>query len=117
MALPARHHGRTHHRFQTRHWGHQRRALPTQDARSRAVSGTLASPHGTLTPPLSIQFDSIHQEKIQMSEARFQWDDPLLLEAQLSDEERMIRDAANAYAQGRLAPRVQDAFRAEKTDV
>ena len=35
-----------------------------------------------------------------MAEARFNWEDPLLLDQQLSDEERMIRDAANAYAQG-----------------
>jgi glutaryl-CoA dehydrogenase len=50
------------------------------------------------------------------SAARFQWDDPLLLEAQLSDEERMVREAARAYAQEQLAPRVTAAFRAEGTD-
>ncbi|HEX8168122.1 MAG TPA: acyl-CoA dehydrogenase [Beijerinckiaceae bacterium] len=49
-------------------------------------------------------------------EARFQWDDPLLLEEQLSDDERMIRDAARQYAQGRLMPRVIEAYRDEKTD-
>ncbi len=36
----------------------------------------------------------------------FHWDDPLLLDRQLSDEERMIRDAARDYAQDKLAPRV-----------
>ena len=46
----------------------------------------------------------------------FHWDDPLLLDQQLSDEERMVRDAAAAYAQDKLAPRVLDAFRNEKTD-
>lgn len=46
----------------------------------------------------------------------FAWDDPLLLEAQLGDEERMIRDTARAYAQGKLMPRVVEAFRAEHTD-
>ena len=46
----------------------------------------------------------------------FQWDDPLLLEAQLSEEERMVRDTARAYAQEKLLPRVQEAFRHEKTD-
>jgi glutaryl-CoA dehydrogenase len=50
------------------------------------------------------------------SAARFEWDDPLLLEAQLSDEERMVREAARAYAQEQLAPRVTAAFRAESTD-
>ena len=48
--------------------------------------------------------------------ARFKWDDPLLLDAQLSDEERMVRDAAQRYAQDKLAPRVLEAFRHEKAD-
>lgn len=51
-----------------------------------------------------------------MSKAAFQWDDPLLLNAQLSDEERMVRDAAQAYCSQRLAPRVLNAFRNEHTD-
>jgi len=51
-----------------------------------------------------------------MPRVEFHWDDPLLLEAQLSMDERMIRDAARAYAQERLAPRVLDAFRHERTD-
>lgn len=46
----------------------------------------------------------------------FHWQDPLLLDAQLTDEERMVRDAAHAYSQDKLAPRVLDAFRHEKTD-
>ncbi len=48
--------------------------------------------------------------------ARFVWDDPLLFDAQLSDEERMVRDTAHAYAQERLLPRVREAFRNEHTD-
>jgi glutaryl-CoA dehydrogenase len=47
---------------------------------------------------------------------RFQWEDPLLLDRQLTDEERMVRDAAHAYCQGKLQPRVLDAFRNEHTD-
>ncbi|AHG64768.1 acyl-CoA dehydrogenase [Advenella mimigardefordensis] len=50
------------------------------------------------------------------SNPAFHWDDPLLLNAQLTDEERMIRDAAAAYCQDKLAPRVLEAFRHEKTD-
>ena len=50
------------------------------------------------------------------SRPQFQWLDPLLLDQQLSDTERMVRDAARAYAQDRLLPRVQEAFRHEKTD-
>ena len=47
---------------------------------------------------------------------RFDWSDPLLLDAQLSEEERMVRETARAYCQERLAPRVLEAFRHEKTD-
>jgi len=50
------------------------------------------------------------------SKARFQWDDPLLLEQQLTDEERMVRDAAHAFCQKQLQPRILEAFRHEKTD-
>jgi glutaryl-CoA dehydrogenase len=46
----------------------------------------------------------------------FQWDDPLLLEDQLSEEERMIRDTARGYAQDRLAPRIREAYAREHTD-
>lgn len=46
----------------------------------------------------------------------FEWDDPFLLSDQLSEEERMIRESANAYAQEKLLPRVEHAFLAEETD-
>ncbi|PXA98075.1 acyl-CoA dehydrogenase [Nostoc sp. 3335mG] len=46
----------------------------------------------------------------------FDWADPFLLDSQLKDEERMIRDTARDYAQDRLAPRVIDAFANETTD-
>ena len=46
----------------------------------------------------------------------FRWDDPLLLDLQLSEEERMARDSAHDYAQERLMPRVLDAFRHEASD-
>jgi glutaryl-CoA dehydrogenase len=46
----------------------------------------------------------------------FKWNDPLLLEQQLSDDERMVRDAARAYCQGRLAPRVLEMFRSERAE-
>ena len=49
--------------------------------------------------------------------AQFNWSDPLLLEQQLSHEERMVRDTARAYCQDKLAPRVLEAFRKEHTDV
>jgi len=46
----------------------------------------------------------------------FHWDDPLLLNEQLTDDERMVRDAAAAYCQDKLQPRVLDAFRHEAMD-
>ncbi|WP_228243370.1 acyl-CoA dehydrogenase [Porphyrobacter sp. GA68] len=45
--------------------------------------------------------------------ARFDWEDPFRLDEQLTDEERMVRDAAHAFCQGELQPRVHDAFRDE----
>ena len=50
------------------------------------------------------------------TKAQFSWSDPLLLDQQLTQDERMVRDAANAYCQKKLAPRVLEAFRNEKTD-
>src|ERR687894_870038 len=48
--------------------------------------------------------------------ASFRWDDPFLLDEQLHDDERMIRDTARAYAQEKLLPRVIEAYLEEKTD-
>ena len=47
----------------------------------------------------------------------FNWEDPLLLDSQLTEEERMVRDAARAYCQEKLATRVKEAFRNEHTHV
>ncbi|MDJ1159527.1 acyl-CoA dehydrogenase [Chelatococcus sp. SYSU_G07232] len=46
----------------------------------------------------------------------FDWADPFRLDDQLTDDERMIRDTARAYAQEKLLPRVIEAYREEKTD-
>ncbi len=48
--------------------------------------------------------------------SNFVWDDPFLLEDQLTEEERMIRDTAQAYAQEKLQPRIIEAYANEKTD-
>ncbi len=48
--------------------------------------------------------------------AQFQWDDPLLLDEQLSEDERMVRDAAHAYCQDKLMPRILLANREEHFD-
>jgi glutaryl-CoA dehydrogenase len=46
----------------------------------------------------------------------FRWDDPFLLDEQLDDEERMVRDSARAYCQEKLMPRVRDSHRHERFD-
>ena len=52
-----------------------------------------------------------------MAKTAFHWDDPFLLQQQLYEDERMIEEAASAYCQDKLLPRVTEAFRHEKTDV
>ncbi len=51
-----------------------------------------------------------------MSKAVFDWADPFGLESQLTEEERLVEKTAHDYAQKRLAPRVLEAFRHERTD-
>ena len=61
---------------------------------------------------------AVRQEKAgaPASKPVFQWEDPLSLEAQFADEERMIRDTARDYAQEQLMPRILEAHRHEKFD-
>jgi glutaryl-CoA dehydrogenase len=59
---------------------------------------------------------TIDHTSVTLTGGQFQWDDPLLIEAQLTDEERMIRDTARQYAQERLAPRIRDWNRNETFD-
>jgi glutaryl-CoA dehydrogenase len=57
------------------------------------------------------------REDVPMSRQKpFDWSDPFLLEEELSQEERMVRDSAAAYAQEKLQPRVIEAFSQERTD-
>ncbi|MER8912452.1 acyl-CoA dehydrogenase [Mesorhizobium sp. M0761] len=46
----------------------------------------------------------------------FVWEDPFLIENQLSEDERMVRDGAAAFAADKLAPRIEEAYLEEKTD-
>ena len=46
----------------------------------------------------------------------FKWDDPILFDDQLTEEERMVRDSARAWSQEKLMPRVVEAHRHEKFD-
>ena len=52
-----------------------------------------------------------------MAHAAFNWQDPFLLDQQLTEDERMVREAAQAYCQDKLLTRVTDAFRNSHTDV
>src|SRR3981081_569657 len=61
-------------------------------------------------------FVSTRPKAGNMARGSFHWDDPFLVDEQLTDEEKMVRDATRDYAQGRLAPRIVDAFRREHTD-
>src|SRR5271169_1965785 len=56
------------------------------------------------------------QTKDKPAPVNFQWDDPFMLEDQLTEDERAIRDTARAYAQDKLLPRVSEAYLQEKTD-
>ncbi len=51
-----------------------------------------------------------------MTAARFDWRDPFLLDEQLTEEERLVQDAARTFAQSRLAPRVTEDYLQERTD-
>ncbi len=57
-----------------------------------------------------------HMVTTKKAKVQFNWKDPFLIEQQLSPDERMIRDAAHAYCQERLQPRVLEQFRHETTD-
>ena len=51
-----------------------------------------------------------------MSKQTFKWDDPFLLNDQLTDEERMVRDTARKYCQDKLMPRILEANRSGTFD-
>ncbi len=70
----------------------------------------------TLTIPKEPDMATSLKTKDQPSPAAFDWADALLLDGQLTEEERLIRDAARAYAQEKLQPRVLTAYREERFD-
>ena len=53
---------------------------------------------------------------VRSDDVPFNWQDPFLMDEQLTEEERMVRDTARQYAQNKLLPRVRDAYRNEETD-
>jgi glutaryl-CoA dehydrogenase len=60
--------------------------------------------------------DVTGERQAASTKAAFQWEDPLHLDGQLREDERMVRDSARTYAQTKLLPRVLEAFRHEKAD-
>ena len=52
----------------------------------------------------------------KVSQPKFNWEDPLLLDTLISEEEKLIKSTAHDYAQSKLLPRVEEAFLDEKTD-
>ncbi len=58
----------------------------------------------------------INLDKTNSKNTKFNWKDPLNLNGQLSEEEKLIRDTAHDYAQSKLMPRIEQAFIEEKTD-
>ena len=82
----------------------QPQSIPDEQPKYSALCG-LCSSHAALVP--------FHHIKKARDMIQFTWDDPFLLDDQLSEEERAIRDTAQSFAQGELLPRVIDAFREE----
>ena len=68
------------------------------------------------TAPQAKQDEENFSEQIALAKD-FRWDDPLLIDAQLTDDECMIRDAARDYAQSALMPRILQAHRHETFDI
>src|SRR5688500_8513625 len=66
--------------------------------------------------PVSGDTDPREDFMAQPTALPFDWADPFALDAQLSDEERLVRDTARAYAQDKLQPRVTEAFLDERFD-
>src|SRR5436305_7433634 len=65
---------------------------------------------------MSVAEQHVGKPAISLKDADFNWEDPLDLESELSEEERMVRDSARGYAQDKLFPRVLTAYRDERHD-
>src|SRR3954464_4681637 len=65
---------------------------------------------------MSVAEQHVGKPAISLKDADFNWEDPLDLDGELSEEERMVRDTARGYAQEKLFPRVLKAYREESFD-
>src|SRR5437868_386650 len=68
------------------------------------------------TVPIRMRSSNFFPADAVMAESSFDWADPLGLERELSEDERMVRDSARRFCQSQLAPRVRDDFRDERFD-
>jgi len=66
--------------------------------------------------PMSVAEQHVGKPAVSLKDSDFNWEDPLDLESQLTEEERMVRDTARGYAQEKLFPRVLKAYREETFD-
>src|SRR5215813_11235501 len=86
-------------------------------ARARYPASNRPPQEPTMSPvPGAAPKTSAKPAEAKSARPEFQWDDPLLLDDQLSEDERMVRDTARNYAQERLMPRVLEANRHERFD-
>ena len=65
---------------------------------------------------MSVAEQHVGKPAVSLKDADFNWEDPLDLEGELTEEERMVRDTAHGYAQEKLFPRVLKAYRDESFD-
>src|SRR5881227_3744264 len=65
---------------------------------------------------MSVAEQHVGQPAVSLKDSDFNWEDPLDLEGELTQEERMVRDTARGYAQEKLFPRVLKAYREESFD-
>jgi glutaryl-CoA dehydrogenase len=70
----------------------------------------------TVNPPHAVPREPFEEIPMSTTEPVFQWEDPLLIEAELTDEERLVRDSARDYCREKLMPRILEANRAERFD-
>jgi hypothetical protein len=84
--------------------------------RPRMLSSPPVDPCSEETAMTTAQRVAAKPAEAKPARPAFQWEDPLLLEEQLSEDERMVRDTARQYAQDKLMPRVIEANRHERFD-
>src|SRR5689334_25116703 len=89
-------------------------ARASRDAQNLAALESDVALRLQFRPPRIVSGDPTMTAPIPTTRPAFVWDDPLLLEDQLTDDERMVRDSARTYCQEKLMPRVLEANRLEK---